>query len=127
MMDLKEFVSVTLQQVAAGISEAQGSEGGGIIAPSNIGVHKFAPGSGVSHDGGVVSTAVQFDVAVTAEASDVSSGQAGVKVYGNRAGLEGEAGRRDLPVSRVQFSMHMVMPPNLQRLEGAASPPTQTI
>jgi hypothetical protein len=75
-MDLKTFVTKTLQQIVAGIKEAQASEGG-----SAINAEMFGTATGHLINGGTSGTftRVDFDVAISAESSGGAKGS--LKVF----------------------------------------------
>ena len=77
-MDLKTFISETLQQILDGVREAQGKEHGGDInaesTSSATGAHLFYAGNYGMF------TRVNFDVAIAAETS--GGGRGGIQVLG---------------------------------------------
>ena len=82
-VELKEFITQTLSDILKGVIDAQDDASvGKNIAPSTIGGTHY-PGSGIATviRGGAL-VAVNFDVAVTAEASDAVKGGGGFKVAG---------------------------------------------
>jgi hypothetical protein len=114
-MELKEFVTNTLVSIVSGIKAAQETgDVGGCIAPSRIGHHQFPKDSGVSHDELIVSTAVKFDVAVTVETTKAGKGGASARISVLPIGLDvgGTISRTNTDVSRLQFSVPLVMPDN---------------
>lgn len=112
-MDLKEFVTKSLTDIVAGIIDAQRTVGvGGLIAPDGIGSHQFAPDSGVVNATRIVSTVVKFDVAITVEHSKSGAAGAGIRIAVVEAKLGGEVEARDTRVSRLQFSVPILMPQN---------------
>ena len=114
-VDLKDFISKTLQDIVGGIVEAQSAEGvGSYIAPSMIGSHTFAPESGVANNSRYTSTVAKFDVAISAEAGSAAGVQAGFRVVVFSAGANAQLQERSSTVSRIQFSVPVLMPPNRQ-------------
>jgi len=110
-MDLREFVHGALKDVVQGIQDAQKEEGiGNYIAPEMIGSHQFPADSGVSHSSRFISTVMQFDVAVTAERGKTGGGSAGIRIAVVEAKLGGEAETKDTTVSRIRFSVPVLMP-----------------
>jgi hypothetical protein len=85
-MDLKTFVTVTLNQVIQGVREAQAQEHGDSINAESPGTTGTGGNliSGASYG---MFTRVDFDVAVTAETS--GGGKGSLSVFG--AGVEGGA------------------------------------
>jgi hypothetical protein len=114
-MDLREFVHGALRDVVLGIQDAQREQDiGGHIAPKSIGGHSFPEDSGVSFSGRIVSTVMRFDVAVTAEQGKTGGGAAGLRITVVEAKLGGEVQVKDTTVSRIQFAVPILMPPNPQ-------------
>lgn len=114
-MDLKEFVTATLRDVLEGIQEAKKLESvGKHVSPTAIGSHEFPRDSGVSNSSRYISTAIKFDVAVTAEQNNDVNGKLGMKVavmgIGFEAGAGEKQGTRNSAVSRIQFSVPIMMP-----------------
>ncbi|TXR47599.1 hypothetical protein [Phyllobacterium endophyticum] len=103
-MDLKDFVTATLQQIIDGVKQAQSAEGGDHINAENSGVpggkNVFSSGSYGTF------TLVEFDVNVSAE----SSGKAGanLKVFG--VGVEGGGGHKSGTANRVAFAIPVRLP-----------------
>jgi hypothetical protein len=83
-----------------------------LIAPDGIGSHQFAPDSGVVNETRITSTVIRFDVAVAAEHKKSGTGGAGIKIAVVKAKLGGEIEAKDSRVSRVQFSVPILMPLN---------------
>jgi hypothetical protein len=111
VMELKDFVRSVLVDILSGIREAQNTEGvGGFVVPQGIGGHDYPKDRGVTNEALITSTIVQFDIAVTAEDSERTSGEGGLRVAVLRAGVEGESTSRDVRVSRVQFSIPILLP-----------------
>jgi hypothetical protein len=118
-MDLREFVHGALKDVVLAIEDAQKEERiGQYIAPELIGGHQFPANSGVSHSSRFISTVMQFDVAVTAERGKTGGGTAGIRIAVVEAKLGGEAETKDTTVSRIRFSVPILMP----RRSSASSP-----
>jgi hypothetical protein len=111
-MDLREFVHSALKDLVLAIQDAQKEEHiGQYIAPSElIGHHQFPANSGVSHSSRFISTVMQFDVAVTAERGKTGGAGAGIRIAVVEAKLGGEAETKDTTVSRIRFSVPILMP-----------------
>jgi len=112
-MNLREFIKDALVDISAGISEAQENETfGGQIAPSKTGGHEYAQEKGVSTKGQIVSTVIEFDVAVTVQkaAKAAGSGKAQIVIFKGDASVE--AGLNTESVSRLKFSVPFVFRPN---------------
>jgi hypothetical protein len=112
-MDLKEFVSDSLTQIAEGVQLAQqrGTTSGVWINPagSNITPRKENPIIRTVHGEGYLND-VHFDVAVTVSDEKKGNAGAGLKVFGVKLGAEGEASFQNAAVSRIQFSVQVVWP-----------------
>ncbi len=120
-MELKEFVSSTLQQICAAITDAQSStnESGAVICPRcQVGTNGLVFIASDTIDARAVSK-ISFDIALTVSTSDKKD-SAGVKkaslqVASFKAGIEGSTGENQkineqASLSRVQFELHVVWP-----------------
>ncbi|KZK97275.1 MULTISPECIES: hypothetical protein [unclassified Pseudovibrio] len=103
-MELKEFVTQSLQQILEGVREAQTVEGGDNI---NAGLQ------GIKLDGNLINggtygvfSVVEFDVAVSAEHS--GSGKAALKVFG--VGVEGGGQTAASYANKIKFSVPVRLP-----------------
>ena len=112
-MDLENFVKSTLVSIIGGIKQAQQSDSGGLIAPQ-VGGHSFPP-NGVNNDQGVVSTVVQFEVAVSAEDTKSADAKAGIKVLSAQLGGSLETENKNSNISKIKFSVPLVMPINQKK------------
>ena len=108
-MDLKTFVTKTLQQIVAGIKEAQASEGGSVNA------EMFGTATGHLINGGTSGTftRVDFDVAISAESSGGAKGS--LKVF-SVGGAEAGGERKSGYANRISFSVPVRLP------DGARAP-----
>lgn len=112
-MEVQEFVRDVLLDIIQGIKEAQRGPGvGGYIAPDGIGTHRFPQDSGVANETRIISTVVKFDMAVTAETSKQGGGGTKVRIAVVDADLGGRLEARNTQVSRIQFSVPILMPKN---------------
>jgi hypothetical protein len=112
-MEPREFVENALTSIVQGIQSAQGAEGcGGLIAPAKIGSHEFPKKSGVVHAATIVSTVAKFDVAVTASSTKSGSIDGKIKILVVEAELDGRLERKSEMISRIQFSVPVLMPEN---------------
>jgi hypothetical protein len=108
-----------LGDLIEGIKEAQSKEGvGGYVAPDAIGSHTFPAGSGVSNSARLTSTVVKFDMAVTAETSQATSGEGKAKIVVLEADMGGRMEARNAHASRIQFSVPVLMPRNVRDSAG---------
>jgi Trypsin-co-occurring domain 2 len=113
-MDLKDFIKETITDVASAITELQIEleQSGVIINPpvdfkdSSV----FEPDSS-SHTFRRIQT-IEFDVAVTAASETSGGGKGGLKVLSFEAGAEGKHSRQNEQVSRVRFSIPLVLSPS---------------
>lgn len=111
-MELKEFVAETLTQILEGVSNAhsKAKELGGEVNPHLMSDHKEMSKYGILWAGGQAAPVVQFDVALTVvEGSGV---KAGIGVFGGaiNIGTSGESTNENTSVSRVKFSVPVVLP-----------------
>jgi hypothetical protein len=102
-MELKTFITETLQQICAGIKEAQSSVGGDAINAESAGAHGGNLFSGGTYG---IFTRVDFDVAVSAETG--GGGKGSIKVFG--VGAEGGAERKTAYANRITFSVPIRLP-----------------
>jgi hypothetical protein len=109
-MNLNEFVKEVLVEVISGIRNAQQVEGGAFIVPCNDGGHEYANHPRFSSSSRIKSTIVDFDIALTVEDSKKAEGGGGLKVWGIGASLTGEQSSKDTTVSRIQFSIPILLP-----------------
>ncbi|KZL05508.1 hypothetical protein [Pseudovibrio sp. Ad26] len=103
-MELKEFVTQSLQQIVEGIQEAQAASGGEHI---NAGLQGISLNGNLINGGslGVFST-VEFDVAVSAEHN--GGGKAALKVFG--VGVEGGGQTAASYANKIKFSVPVRLP-----------------
>ncbi|WP_157647239.1 hypothetical protein [Burkholderia ubonensis] len=109
-MNLSEFVREVLVEVVSGIRNAQQTEGGAFIVPSGDGGHDYAKNARFSSSARLKSTIVDFDIALTVEDSAKAGGSGGLKVWGIGANIAGERSSKDTTVSRIQFSIPILLP-----------------
>src|SRR6266513_971279 len=113
-MDLEEFVSSALTQIARGISKAQSDAAntGAWINPAGRMV-SAEPGGTIEVDENILSRLdnVQFDVAVTASDEQRADAKAGLKIAVLAGlGASGSVSYQNAAVSRVQFRVPVVWP-----------------
>jgi len=109
-MELREFVKESLVQVVRGISDAQETvaDSGAEIAPASSRIYGNRKDLAYS-DAGVIEN-VSFDVAVTVSSDAATKGGVGIFVAPIALGTRGESKRQDTTVSRIQFSVPVVLP-----------------
>jgi hypothetical protein len=112
-MELKTFITETLQQICTGIKEAQSAhdainaEGAGAVS-GNL----FANAYGNF-------TRIDFDVAVSAETG--GGGKGSIKVFG--VGAEGGAERKTAYANRITFSVAVRLPDGAKSKDQSFSRP----
>jgi len=111
-MKLSDFVSETLKQLFDGVSVAQeyAKSRGGRVNPDNI--HELAGPSTLlqldsSHRR---ANLIDFDVAVTTSEGTETKGGVGVFVGPVGLGSQGKSAAENLSVSRIKFSIPVVIP-----------------
>jgi hypothetical protein len=115
-MDLKEFVSETLISIISGVTDAQvrAEEIGAKINPSglNKNYNKGSDNAVWDESNNNYAQTIAFDVAVTAE--DNEKAGAKVKVIAGIFGADANAekGTKNSLVTRVQFSVPVLLPPH---------------
>lgn len=103
-MELRDFIAGTLVEIQTGVHAAilvTKGKVGGAINPS------WASEGAV--DSGLVEK-VQFDIAVTVSEEKKGSGEAGIEVVGIKLGGGGGIANERTHVSRIQFSIPVVLP-----------------
>ena len=117
-MILKDFISQSLQQIAAGVRDAQAAETGAVINP-RIDQSSGSNPDALKKNGRLISWAdklpieqIDFDVAVTVEEAGESGGKlgAGIKVLGLEASIGETNQTKNASVSRIKFSVLMKLP-----------------
>lgn len=112
-MELKDFISKTLQEITLAIKEAQDNiVDGGVINPKNIRVcgdgRKYADASVGKGEKPVQD--IEFDVAVTATEGKETKGGIGVFVGAVGAGSQGQSEKSNTSYSRIKFSVPVLFP-----------------
>lgn len=112
-MDLKEFVSSALQQIIAGVEDAQSTvEGDGEVNP-HIWMAQRADANKqkiLESNNGKWIHMVEFDVAVTVAESTGTKGGIGIVVGPIGLGSRGESSAQNSSVSRVKFEVPIAFP-----------------
>ncbi|MBN8245225.1 hypothetical protein JF546_19595 [Nitratireductor aquimarinus] len=103
-MDLKDFVTASLQQIIDGVKEAQGVDGGDNINAQNAGIPSGKNAFSAGTYGNF--TLVEFDVAVSAETS--GKGRANLQVFG--VGFEGGGEHKAGSANRIAFAIPVRLP-----------------
>ncbi|WP_157273679.1 hypothetical protein [Thiobacillus denitrificans] len=105
-MDLKDFVSETLQQIVEGVKAAQDSvqQSGASINPNLLGDYKEHAKHGLLLSGtGKVAQLVQFDVALEVKEDTGTKGGIGVVAGVFALGSQGQSNTENSSLSRVKF------------------------
>lgn len=111
-MDIKEFVSQSIQQVIAGVREAQQQHGTDArINPSSL---RLGSATRQEHlfdfDNHMLLSNIEFDVAVTAEEGKGTKGGIGVFVGAVRLGTQGQSESKNSSISRPRFNVPICLP-----------------
>ena len=103
-MDLKDFVAATLEQILAGVKQAQASPDGGHINADSPGL----PNGKNAFSAGTYGTftLVEFDIAVSAETA--GKGGANLKVFG--VGVDGSGEHKSGTANRIAFAIPVRLP-----------------
>jgi hypothetical protein len=116
-MELQDFISGTLVQIARGIEDAAGKLKGtkAIVNPRNVAPagEKYGDLYGFVNPHKPFYKAVQkieFDVAVTASAGKETKSGIGIMVSSITVGSQGKSESQNSSVSRIRFSVPMVLP-----------------
>lgn len=110
-MELQQFVELALTQIVAGVAAAavKVGEQGGSLNPSRETIDKVTAWARAGR-GFVPIENIEFDVAVTASDSKEGSAGVGISVFGAKVGATGQGATENTTVSRVKFSVPMVLP-----------------
>ena len=113
-MDLREFVSQTLIQIAGGVKDAQVlvEDYDAIVNPKLHTSHEQASKQGLLHSDDMFIPIVQFDVALTVVESTGTKGGIGVFAGAIHLGSSGQSQAENTSVSRVRFSVPLALPNN---------------
>jgi len=116
-MELQTFITTTLVQIARGIEDAAKQLEGtkAVVNPRNV---HAVEGKGASVYGYLntqkqffkVVQKIDFDVAVTAERGTETKGGIGIHVGSIGVGSQGKTEKANSSVSRISFSVPMVLP-----------------
>ncbi|WP_417602023.1 hypothetical protein [Pararhodobacter oceanensis] len=113
-MNLQEFITQTIEGIVDATSQLQKKyeTEGIIINPpiSDTDRDSFREGSDLHTFRRI--EIIEFDVAVTAASESVGGGKAGLRIFSAEAGLEGKHERRSEEISRVRFSIPIVLAPS---------------
>ncbi|MBJ7575469.1 hypothetical protein [Luteimonas sp. MC1828] len=112
-MDLKDFVSQTLVQIATGVKDAQAQvkDLGGTVNPSLNSGHELAGKLGFLYTrDSSMAPVVQFDVALTVAEGSGTKGGIGVFAGAVNLGSSGQSQSEQSSVSRVKFAVPLTLP-----------------
>ena len=108
-MELKDFIKETLEQIVDGVSNASESikSKGGVINPSSMSFTKDGQYNNFPH---VMPSNVEFDVGLTATDKTGSTEGIGVFLGAINLGKKNEAGLETVAITRVKFTVPLVLP-----------------
>jgi hypothetical protein len=111
-MELREFVTEILSQVIEGVKAAQlrAKEHGARVNPHLTTSAELAVKHGILIASGGAAQLVQFDVALTAREGTGTKGGVGIVVGAFALGSTGQSQAENSSVSRVKFSVPLVLP-----------------
>jgi hypothetical protein len=112
-MDLKEFIAETLVQIVDGVSDARErvKDKGVGVNPQMSTTHEHAGKQGLLHvDGPTFAQVIQFDVALTVVEGKGTKGGIGIFAGGIALGSSGQSQTENSSVSRIKFSIPLVLP-----------------
>lgn len=109
-MELRDFIKATLEQIVDGAAEAQKAirERGGIVNPTSMSFQKDGNWNTYNH---AMPQEVVFDVALTATDKRGSSEGIGVFLGSISLGKKNDSGVEQVAVTKVRFSVPLVLPP----------------
>ncbi|WP_072669373.1 hypothetical protein [Vibrio injensis] len=114
-MNLEDFISQSLSQIARGIEKANKEleDSQALVSPEGVTEVKRESKYGslkVDANKWLKVSEISFDVAVTATSGTESGGRLGISVSGINIGANGKSNHGDTSESRIQFSVPMVLP-----------------
>lgn len=111
-MELKEFVSLVLQQIVAGVAEAQATVAGGEVNPKIWQSQRDAAArlKILESNSGKWIHLVEFDVAVTVAEGTTTKGGVGLIVGPVALGSTGQSSNQSSTVSRIKFEVPVAWP-----------------
>jgi hypothetical protein len=112
-MDLKDFIKETISAIVESTKELQAQfEHAGVIVnpPVSIKEPNLYEHENTAHRYRRVET-IEFDVAVTAATESSGGAKAGLKIFSAEVGADGKHARNREEVSRVKFSIPIVLSP----------------
>lgn len=109
-MELKHFVKATLEQIVEGAALAQESiqKHGGTVNPTNIKYKKDGEWNTYEH---AMPQEVAFDVGLTSTDKSGSSEGIGVFLGSISLGKKNDTGEEHVAVTKVRFTIPLVLPP----------------
>ena len=115
-MELRDFVKATLEQIVEGVASAQESinSRGGVVNPSNMSFQKDGAWNLYNH---AMPQEVVFDVGLTATDKRGSAEGIGVFLGSINLGKKNEAGVEQVAVTKVRFSVPLVLPPGAKLID----------
>jgi hypothetical protein len=111
-MDLKDFITQTLVQIAEGVSasEERITQLGGQVNPYISSDHKEMGKHGILWASGLAVHIIEFDVALTANSGTGTKGGIGIFSGAVNLGSSGESRSESSSVSRVRFTVPLTLP-----------------
>jgi hypothetical protein len=108
-MELKNFVKTTLEQIVEGVSESQEKikNLGGNVNPSKV---AFKKDGALNRYDSAMPQDVNFDVGLTSTDKEGSSEGIGVFLGSISLGKKNESGVEHVAVTRVQFTVPLILP-----------------
>jgi len=108
-MELKDFVRETIQNIVAGVSEAQSAtkEYGAVVNPSGLNYQKDGQHNVSTH---ALPQEILFNVGLTSTSKDGSSESIGVFLGGVTLGKKNDSRTEDVAVTSVHFTVPIVLP-----------------
>lgn len=112
-MNLKEFIEETISAIVEATTSLQSrfeAQGTIINLPVSVTERDLYEVGSSSHRYRRVET-IEFDVAVTAASETGAGGKAGLRIFSAEAGIEGKRTTANEEISRVKFTIPVVLSP----------------
>jgi hypothetical protein len=110
IVQLREFVKITIEEIVEGAAQAQASikERGGIVNPSNMSFQKDGSWNNYQH---AMPQEVLFDVALTSTDKAGTTEGIGVFLGSISLGKKNASDVEHVAITKVRFTVPLVLPP----------------
>ncbi len=109
-MDIKDFIENSLLQIVEGVNNANEKikNFGALISSKNV--RPLREGTTFNTNTGDLVNLIEFDIGVTVNEKDTTSGGAGIKIAGLNIGGDLQNESVNQRISRIKFSIPLTLP-----------------